>query len=592
MTKTIVGSSHSALVLLLAAVTTAAGCDPSEEPPLLGSALDRDLGPGASGPDVRAVQQYLVRYGYFPNDELARQYPQWAPVVGQSPTDGAYDRATELAVRAYQRMGGLEQTGVVDRATRELMQQPRCGMPDGERSRDPSDKFDRYKGPKWGKAHITWRVLNYPSNVGLDAFRGAIAAAFKTWSSTGDTLPSPLTTLTFGEVFAPANADIYIKLEPIEYRDGTRPAAEAFYPDLKLGNTVKLNSLYEWSVVPPQPRTRVYHVQTVMAHEIGHVLGLLHSSLQGLMKANVRAGDTRVNANYDDMFGIGLLYEAFEFAPAAPNIPLCARDIGVGPGAGSAFKVWAADCNGANEGLVHRWNFPSGWGADVTGMVAANIAVRADGIPWIVRAPNGPNIYRRSGDDPSSGLWVGPLGNLCAQDIGIGADNSVWVTRCEDGLLHRWAGGTSWTPDAQNGRATRVAVDADGLPWVVNGAMEIYRKTTNSPNTGVWSYLGVGAVDIAVHKRTWIDNEPGGVWAWIAAPDGSLWGWNEQRYSGPGPEPVPCDEETALFLTECSRAQWRKQETSVDAWRVGVGGYGPWAVTSASSHQVQRHKNW
>ena len=199
MTRTTFGSSHSAL-LLLAAVTTVGGCEPSDGPSLPGPTVDRVLGPGASGPDVRAVQQHLGRYGYFPNDELARQYPQWAPMVGQNPTDGAYDRATELAVRAYQRMGGLESTGVVDRATRELMQQPRCAMPDGERPRDPSDKFDRYKGAKWGKTHLTWKVLNYPSNVGLDAYRGAIAAAFKTWSSTGDTLPSPMTTLTFGEV--------------------------------------------------------------------------------------------------------------------------------------------------------------------------------------------------------------------------------------------------------------------------------------------------------------------------------------------------------------------------------------------------------
>ena len=252
MTKTTFGSSHLAL-LLLAAMTTASGCEASDESSLSVLDLDHDLGPGTTGPDVRAVQRYLGRYGYFPSDELARHYPQWAPVVGQSPTDGEYDRATELAVRAFQRMGGLQQTGVVDRATRDLMQQPRCGMPDGERHQDPSDKFDRYTGVKWHKTNLTWRVLNYPANVGLQEFRGAIAAAFKTWSSTGDTLPSPMTKLTFEEVFAPTNADIYIKLEPIEKRDGSRPAAEAFYPDLKLGNTVRLNSLYTWSVAPPRP---------------------------------------------------------------------------------------------------------------------------------------------------------------------------------------------------------------------------------------------------------------------------------------------------------------------------------------------------
>ena len=101
------------------------------------------LGPGSRGPEVRALHEYLVRFGYFENPALRRSDPEWRPIVGELPDDPAlFDRPMQKAVTAYQRLNGLEQTGVVDAATRARMAEPRCGHADTDPEQvDPSRKF-------------------------------------------------------------------------------------------------------------------------------------------------------------------------------------------------------------------------------------------------------------------------------------------------------------------------------------------------------------------------------------------------------------------------------------------------------------------
>ncbi len=65
-------------------------------------ALRDDLALGSRGDGVRAVQEHLKTYGYFPNDRLAARFPAWRPAVGSAPAEGVYDAATADAVRQYQ----------------------------------------------------------------------------------------------------------------------------------------------------------------------------------------------------------------------------------------------------------------------------------------------------------------------------------------------------------------------------------------------------------------------------------------------------------------------------------------------------------
>lgn len=61
----------------------------------------------------------------------------------------------------FQRIGQLEETGVLDNATKELLKRPRCGNPDFEITQDLTRRRrqKRYAvGPtKWNKLVLSWK---------------------------------------------------------------------------------------------------------------------------------------------------------------------------------------------------------------------------------------------------------------------------------------------------------------------------------------------------------------------------------------------------------------------------------------------------
>jgi peptidoglycan hydrolase-like protein with peptidoglycan-binding domain len=97
----------------------------------------------STGADVTHVQEYLERFGYLgPVTDTfqafgAAPFPlaegdEFADLV-ERPTSvnrGTFDDATAEAVRRFQEFANLPVTGVVDAATAEKMNQPRCGIPD------------------------------------------------------------------------------------------------------------------------------------------------------------------------------------------------------------------------------------------------------------------------------------------------------------------------------------------------------------------------------------------------------------------------------------------------------------------------------
>lgn len=87
--------------------------------------------PGDHNADVKAVHDYLLRFGYFPNDHLAQDYPRWRPAVATaSPDPTFFGNELKDAVFAFQRNFNLPQTGNADKATLSAMNWPRCGVPD------------------------------------------------------------------------------------------------------------------------------------------------------------------------------------------------------------------------------------------------------------------------------------------------------------------------------------------------------------------------------------------------------------------------------------------------------------------------------
>ncbi|MBT3341962.1 MAG: hypothetical protein HN712_22120 [Gemmatimonadetes bacterium] len=139
-------------------------------------------------------------------------------------------------------------------------------------------------------------------------------------------------------------------------------------------------------------------------------------------------------------------------------------------------------------------------------MFAQDVGVGADGIVWATRATDG-RIFRHDGStwlemggngkridagpngdayvvtangtvwyhNGTEDNWVHLPGAL-ANDIGVGADGSVWITYQEDSSIGRWNAAVSiW--EETDGHAQQISVGPDGTPYVVQESTQIWSGT-------------------------------------------------------------------------------------------------------------------
>jgi len=463
-------------------------------------ALDYDLAQGSRGDSVRAIHEYLTKFGYFPNDELARTYPSWRPIVPHPPADpDVYDENTTHAVRAFQANEGLAPTGIVDQPTRGLMTTARCGVPDGMPHLDPSDKFavlfKTFDHP------ITWAVYFgtgwTPPGISAAQVVTAAQSAVATW---GAQMNLPMT-YTGGQP-----CDVTIAFNDIDGPGGYLAQTEMTQsPNSFWGELMTLDSAETWSLSGGAGRD----LQSVITHEFGHALGLDHSSFPNASMYPSYTGTKRV-LDIDDKVAISTQYDVW--VVATPALPVAAIDIGVGLDS----WPWVVASNNT------IWRFVgSGWTQDQSGGIGKRIAGGRDGRPWLVDL-NG-NIWRYSTNDPLTGHWDFQPGGGCAIDIGVGGDfpgsvadgsGSVWIIGCggsPDGGIFRF-NGSSWDYDQSGGRAALIAVGPTGVPWVITSSAAIFRYSTNNPSTGSWGVpLAGAAFDIGVSPTAMNSNN----YAWV-----------------------------------------------------------------------------
>lgn len=533
--------------LALAAALLACGCVqggglPGDEPAQAGegsslsnrlAAMDTDLSLGSQGADVVALHEYLAAYGYLPNAELAVEYPNWKPVVTPAPAaPDVFDGQTELAVRALQQDGILEPTGVVDSATRDLLRMARSGTPVNIESEDPRNKWALLDGAKLGSTTVTWRLTN-TDDVTLTSARTAVANAFATWAAQ--------TSLTIKEL---TSGTATITLSFVAPSDGA--LANTSWPTGG-GVVIKFNPTFTWSVSSTTPAGQ-YDLQSAATHEIGHALGVHHSSVSSVsvMWPWAASGAQKRVLTGDDKIAISALYDLFQALSGG------AHDVGVG-GDDLAWKIGVTPTY--SEGYnIAKWNGSSWTNSEGS---AVRISVAPNGIPWVV--DNLGSIYYRTTNSPTSGGWMPRPG--CAQDIAVGPDSSVWIIGCStpgtNGGIFRW-NGTGW--DQAEGGAVRIAVAVGGIPWVVDQWHYIYRRTSNSPFSGGWNWIPGQARDVGagVNGDVWVTGTEAG------SGGGFIYVWDEQSASG---------------TDAPARAEWVRLPGS--ATDIAVGPKGPWVVDSS-----------
>jgi peptidoglycan hydrolase-like protein with peptidoglycan-binding domain len=480
---------------------------------------------GATGNEVRAVHRYLTEHGYLPNAALQRAYPQWRSPVSSAPArEDVYDERTAEAVRAFQRSFGLPDSGMIDDESRGIMVKARCGVPD-MMELDESNKWD-VDPWTWSSTNLTWRLMHTNGQCEVNAKPGcinqaqaesAIAAALGTWQG-----PSKHTfTKTTGA------ANIEIRFTPTR-SNGTAwglVVAEARLPHD--GGDVYLDSAQYFSAATP-PSAGTHDLQSILVHELGHSLGILHSSVsvagaEPVMYPSVPdLGKPRRTLQPDDRVAAMLKGVSWQsFANTAIDI-----DVDDGP----TWQRILVTALPAITGGYTVWSSFNGTWSKLPGQGAVRIGSNGSA-PWIVQDDG--DIYQW---DRVTSSWTKRPG--CAKDVAVGGDDSVWVIGCDAALggyrVYKWNGST-FVADHMGGVRITVGPRRPGgahVPWALMDDGHAIRRSSADISTGVWNYLPRVDPEISVTLGTDIAASPAGnVWmiGKVGHPGGfRIYAWNEQ----------------------------------------------------------------
>ncbi|KAK9059215.1 hypothetical protein SSX86_021834 [Deinandra increscens subsp. villosa] len=309
-----------------------------------------DAGKGDHFSGMSELKRYFHRFGYLEADDNF--------------TD-VFDDTLETAVLTYQKKLGLPVTGNLDSDTVTQIMSPRCGVADysnfikttipNKVPKIPKVAFNKiheskhyayFSGePRWRKAEksetltLTYafsdsHMINYLSYSDI---RGAFQRSFTRWAST---IP-----VSFSEVDDYRKADIKIAFYQGDHGDGVAfdgvlgVLAHAFSPE---NGRLHLDMAETWAVDLKSSRSSVaVDLESVATHEIGHILGLAHSSVkEAVMYPSLGPRTVKVDLKMDDVTGVQKLYGSnpnFRYTPSMES------DISSGRGCGRGKRVkWVA----------------------------------------------------------------------------------------------------------------------------------------------------------------------------------------------------------------------------------------------------------
>ncbi|XP_074272948.1 metalloendoproteinase 4-MMP-like [Silene latifolia] len=262
---------------------------------------------------IAELKQYFHHFGYYhhilPNNNHTK-----------IPFTNKFDDHLEDVVTRYQQIFGLPKTGTLDESTISLVMSPRCGVPDhniiNKNPRPTSllhgvQHYLYFPGqPRWNREipiNLTYAfspqdMINYLS---MPEIRGAFARSFSKWAS--------IIPVNFLETQDYDLADIKIGFYSGDHGDGDPfdgvlgVLAHAFSPE---NGRFHLDAAETWTVDFKSENSKVaIDLESVALHEIGHLLGLAHSTIEeSVMYPSLKPRERKLKLRVDDIAGVQNLY--------------------------------------------------------------------------------------------------------------------------------------------------------------------------------------------------------------------------------------------------------------------------------------------
>lgn len=266
---------------------------------------------GASGTDVKKLQEYLKKFGYLEVDHPnADNFSTARDIRLEKCTAGKFDEPTQTAVKKFQSFYGVKDTGDLDEDTLHLMEMPRCGCPDNPNKMfrmvaSPAVSEFVAQGNRWVGSNVTYNFVNFTGDLTQQVIIDNIREAFTKWSN--------ICNMTFTEISS--TGDIAISFVTGNHGDGNpfdgpgSILAHGFYPPPNGGaiaGDLHFDDAETWTT--NNPPTGIDFL-SVAVHEIGHTLGLDHSANTNAIMYAFYSGIKR-NLHSDDVAGMSSIYGA------------------------------------------------------------------------------------------------------------------------------------------------------------------------------------------------------------------------------------------------------------------------------------------
>ncbi|KAF2742630.1 zincin [Sporormia fimetaria CBS 119925] len=396
------------------------------------------------------------------------------------------DHELPNAIRKCQRILREPETGEYDEKMEIVMSRPRCGtivpynvtdMKNAEVKRDLEKRYVLW-GPKWDRTTITYRFVNYTSDLGSDRQRAILSEAFATWNQY---LPISIVPASSSI----ARADIHIRWM-------TMPSSETAYAftnmvadGLAMSSgliNITFNDGYNWS------DDRLFNFTAV--HEIGHALGLSHSKVEEAIMFPYYDGVIRA-MHPDDKAAVHTLYGWKEPRWSRIESNTAIRYI-------TQVSSLSSTSPSSMDGLYQLrttghilFHTPSGSWSTISSN-RNTIQISGAGGRLFQRHTDG-SIYRYTG----SGTNWEAIGTASDNVVDIVAASDQIYQRRKDGWIARWTGsGTTWTTIEQPASSKQIAITDSKVLWNLLSTGDLVRSIY--PHGQGWTVVDINPLNSAI----------------------------------------------------------------------------------------------